>query len=106
MMRLLAAMLLAAGCLLDAAEAIPVQTAVEQKRVTLAATGNGRDTVHLQVTAREKLKISIPAGTRFQAETGETQIALRSLEIETGADVDIIMPSAALSSANAASLFA
>ena len=103
MMRLLASMLLAAGTLLDAAEVIPVQTAVEQKRVTLTATGNGRDTLHLQITARDKMKLSIPAGTRFQAENGEAQIALRLLEIETGADVDAILPSAADSSANTAS---
>jgi hypothetical protein len=83
---------------------VPFFVAQEGKRIGVTASGNGRDTLHLQVTAAAKIRVNIPAGAIFQSDAGEQQIVLRSLAMEPGpgADVDAILPAAALSSHNTA----
>lgn len=102
MVRLFVAAFLALTSPLRANEAVPLATALEQKRVAVSGSGNGRDTLQLQITAPAKLRVSIPAGAQFRGELGETQIALRDLTVEPGpgADVEAILPAAALSSAS------
>jgi hypothetical protein len=105
MVRYLVVAVLALSTVLRADEAISLGAALEQKRIGLTATGNGRDTLHLQITAPAKVSLTIPAGAQFRSDTGETQISLRSLTVSpgAGAEVDAILPAAALSSRNAAS---
>jgi len=103
MVRLFVTAALAFATILRADEQpLPLTTALQEKRITLSASGNGRDTLHLQLTAPAKLRIEIPAGAQFRSEQGGTQVTLRSVVVEPGAggDVDAIIPAAALSSAN------
>ena len=102
MLRLLCCALFALAGELRAEESIPFATAQEQKRITLTASGNGRDTLHFQVSAPAKVSVSMPAGAVFTADSGEAQIVLRSLTIAPGpgSEVDAIVPAAALSSRN------
>lgn len=106
MMRRFVAVLLALAPLASAADPISLSSALEKKQVTVEFSGNGRDTIHLQASALEKIKVTVPAGARFIGENGETQITLRSLEIEPGpgSGVDAILPAAALKSTNTPSL--
>ena len=84
-------------------EPIAFATALDEKRITVIASGNGRDTLHFQVTAPAKVSVTAPAGAIFTAASGEAQIVLRSFTVEPGpgSDVDAIVPAAALSSRNA-----
>src|SRR5689334_471844 len=102
MMRRFAAVLLTLAPLASAAESVSLSSALEKKQVSVEFSGNGRDTIHLQANASEKIKVTVPAGARFVGENGEAQITLRSLEIEPGpsSGVDAILPAAALKSTN------
>lgn len=106
MMRRFAAVLLSLAPLASAAESVPWSSALEKKQVSMEFSGNGRDTIHLQTSAPEKIKVTVPAGARFVGENGEAQISLRSVEIEPGpgSSVDAILPAAALKSTNTPSL--
>ncbi len=102
MLRFLSCAILALVPGLRAEDSVPFATAQEQKRIEVAASGNGRDTLHFQVTAPAKVSVTIPAKAVFSAASGEAQMVLRSLTIEPGpgSDVDAIVPAAALSSRN------
>lgn len=102
MTRLFASALLALSPIAQAGDSLPARSAIDQKRIHIEASGNGRDSIHLQATATEKIKVTVPAGTRFVENGGQAQIALRSLDLEPGpgSDVEAILPAAALSSAN------
>ncbi len=102
MLRFFVCVVLALAAGLRAEDAVPFAAALEQKRIAVVGSGNGRDTIHLQVTAPAKVSVKIPAGATFRAESGEAQIVLRNLTMDPGpgADVDAILPAAALSSRN------
>jgi hypothetical protein len=105
MVRLAMLGLLLALAPLRAEEPLPLANALEAKRVTLNATGNGRHVLHLQITAPAKLRVAIPSGAQFRSDNGELQVGLRTLVVEVGpgVDVDAILPAAALHSGNSAS---
>jgi hypothetical protein len=87
--------------------ALSLADALEQKRVALEATGNGRDTITIKLTAAANTvtTVAIPAGTRFASDRGEAQISLGKLEakVAPNSETEAILPAAALSTKNSAS---
>jgi hypothetical protein len=84
----------------------PLTDAVQQKRVILEATGNGRDTITIKLTAAANTSttVTIPAGSRFASDRGEAQITLGKLEAQLApnSETEVILPTAALSTKNSA----
>lgn len=102
MVRLLMGIVLVLAVVARADESLHLETALREKRITVTASGNGRDTLHLQVSAPVRVRVEIPAGTQFRAENGDTQLTLRKVAIEPGpaSPVDAIIPAAATSLTN------